>query len=123
MFCPRCEINFHQSLDKCINCGTKLTPGVICMDCGTKNRENAQVCNLCGRVLTAKQPKDAVRQENKPMGAEFVRMCPYGHSNDKRNIFCSTCGEFLEVCREDAPVLNRKASLFSLAFNYISSLF
>ncbi|MDD2714661.1 MAG: zinc ribbon domain-containing protein [Candidatus Wallbacteria bacterium] len=122
MFCPRCEINYHQSLEKCVNCGTKLSPGIICMECGTKNRDTARLCNLCGKTLTSKLKAVAPKKEEPEQNDEYIRVCPNSHANDIHNIFCSSCGEFLELRRSD-NLPTRKASSFSLAFNYLSSLF
>lgn len=125
MFCPKCEINYHQSIKECVNCGSKLVPGIICMECGTRNEENAKVCNLCGKVLVTKikSKEKSKKQDEKLLKNDYERVCPYGHYNDPNNIFCSTCGEFLEWQKKEDIETITQPSWFRATFNFITSLF
>ena len=127
MFCPKCEINYHQSIEHCVNCGSELVPGIICMECGTRNKENAKVCNLCGKVLVSKiksgKKEGAKKDVVRAMESEYEGVCPYGHYNEPNNIFCSTCGEFLEWRKKEDVESITQPSWFRATFSFITSLF
>lgn len=123
MFCPRCEINYHTSLEKCVNCNTKLLPGIICMDCGTKNHEKSRTCNLCGKLLTSSIKKKTQKESQDTLETKYERVCPNGHINNTKNIFCSSCGEFLELKKSEETYTSVKRGAFSAVLSYITGLF
>jgi len=94
------------------------------MDCGTRNDEKAKICNLCGKVLTTSlKKKKKETSYNEEIEHNYERICPNGHVNDNKSIFCSTCGEFLQMERKQEIFSAPKSSILVAALNYITGLF
>ncbi len=104
MHCPNCKVNYKQNLDDCINCGSNLEEGFVCIECGTVNKEDSAVCNLCGYVFDkAKKIVDRMekRRENATLEMkEYKKICRNGHVNDVNRVFCSECGSTLKYVHQ-----------------------
>ncbi|MFA5480148.1 MAG: hypothetical protein WC002_03835 [Candidatus Muiribacteriota bacterium] len=104
MYCPNCKVNYKDGLTECINCSETLAPGIVCIDCGTVNKEDSSVCNLCGYVFdkTKKMVKTMEKNRSKPSleMKEYKKICRNGHINDINRIFCSECGSTLKYVHQ-----------------------
>lgn len=104
MYCPNCKVNYRNDLKECINCNEKLRAGVVCIDCGTVNKEDATVCNLCGYVFDkAKKMVNSIERDRKSQSLqmkEYKKICKNGHVNDVNRIFCSECGATLKFVHQ-----------------------
>ncbi|MGM0607638.1 MAG: double zinc ribbon domain-containing protein [Candidatus Muiribacteriota bacterium] len=103
MYCSNCKVNYKEDIKECINCGESLSSGIVCIDCGTVNREKASVCNLCGYIFdrARKIVKNIERQKKNNLEMkEYKKICKNGHVNDINRIFCSECGSTLKYVHQ-----------------------